>query len=104
MAKMMEMLKQATQMRKEMKRIQDELEKHTAEYRNGGVTVVARGDMMIQTIAIDPETLASSKPEKLERLLLQNVNAALKLAKRDAQKMMSQATSAGGLSELFGGG
>ena len=104
MAKMMDMFKQASQMRKEMKRIQDALEKHTVEYSNGGVTVVARGDMAIQSLTIAPETFQTAKTEKLERILLQNVNAALKLAKRDAQKMMSQATSGGGLAEMFGGG
>ena len=104
MAKMLDMIKQASQMRKEMKRIQDELEKHTVEYSNGGVTIVARGDMAIQSVAIDPETLQSNKADKLERILLQNINAALKLAKRDAQKMMSQVTSGGSLSGMLGGG
>ncbi len=103
MAKMLDMIKQASQMRKEMKRIQEDLEKQTTEYANAGVKVVARGDMTLLSITIDPEVLNTTKPDKLERILLQNINAALKLAKREAQKLMSTATAGGGLSELLGG-
>lgn len=100
---MFEMMKQATQMRKEMKRLQGEMEKLTAEYSNGGVTVTARGDMSIKSISIAPETLEEQKPEKLERLLLQVVNGALKQVKKETQSQMAGMAKGSGLESLMGG-
>lgn len=103
MTKMFDMVKQASRMRKEVKRIQSELERRTVDYSNGGVTVVARGDMSLQSVQIAPEILNDIKADKLERLLLHNTNAALKMAKKEGQKMMSGAAQGGGLAELLGG-
>jgi DNA-binding protein YbaB len=52
MANVFEQVKQAMQMRKEAKRIQNEIEKITFEYANGGISCVARGDLSILSIKI----------------------------------------------------
>ena len=51
-------MKQAMQMRSEAKRIQQEIEKISVDYANGGITVTAKGDFTIAKIAITPETWA----------------------------------------------
>ncbi len=102
MAKMFEMMKQATQMRREMKRLQSELEKQTCEYSNGGITAVVRGDMTFNSLKIAPETLRDAKPEQLERLLLQVINGSLKQIRKDAQKHVSKLAGGTGLADLLG--
>ena len=99
---MFDQVKQAMQMRSEAKRIQSEIQKIKAEYSNGGITVVARGDMTIDKIAVTPEAYAevkAGKPQHFETMLFNVVNGALKRAKDATQaemaKMMQQ--SGGGL-------
>ena len=48
---MFDQIKEAMQMRSEAKRIQNEIQKIKAEYSNGGITVIAKGDMTIDKIA-----------------------------------------------------
>ena len=74
-------MKQAMQMRSEAKRIQQEIEKITADYSNGGITVTARGDFTISKISISPETWAeasSGKHDRFETMLFNVVTARLK--------------------------
>ena len=99
-------MKQAMQMRSEAKRIQQEIEKISADYANGGITVTAKGDFTIAKIAITPETwaeVAAGKHERFETMLLNVVNGALKSVKKTTQehmaKMMQQG---GGMGGLFG--
>ena len=54
MANMFKMIKEAHSMQKQMKQIQKELERQTIDFASGGVKVVARGDMSIAGITIDP--------------------------------------------------
>ena len=103
---MFDQVKQAMQMRSEAKRIQNEIQKIKAEYANGGITVIARGDMTIEKIAISPEAydeVKAGKPQRFETMLFNVVNGALKKAKDTTQaemaKMMQQG---GGLGGLFG--
>ena len=42
---MFDNIKQAMQMRSEAKRIQNEIQKISVTYSNGGITCVAKGDM-----------------------------------------------------------
>ena len=101
-------MKQAMQMRSEMKRIQAEVEKISANYSNGGITVTVRGDFTVQSIAIAPETWAevqSGKTERFETMLLNVVNGAIKTAKKTTQEHMAklmQANGMGGMGSLFG--
>ena len=105
MANMLKMVHQAATMRKQMKRIQKELEKKTVEIKsnNGKVTVVARGDMSIKEIVIDPSALEDLKLERLEKVLVTTVNAALNASKKTAGSEMTKASGGlGGLSEMLG--
>ena len=105
-------MKQAMQMRSEMKRIQSEVEKITANYANGGISVTARGDFTVQSIKIEPETWAEvqkGKTDRFETMLLNVVNGAIKTAKKTTQEHMAQMMqaaggggAAGGLGSLFG--
>ena len=45
---MFDQVKEAMKMRSEAKRIDAEIKKISAEYSNGGITVVAKGDMTIE--------------------------------------------------------
>ena len=94
-------IKQAMQMRSEAKKLQAEIEKITVEYSNGGITVVAKGDMTIERIAIAPEAyeeVVKGKPQRFETMLFNTVNGALKRAREATQQMvMKQMQGAGGL-------
>ena len=88
-------------MRAESKRIEAEVKKISAEYSNGGITVVAKGDMTIERIAIAPEAyeeVVKGKPQRFETMLFNTVNGALKRAREATQQMvMKQMQGAGGL-------
>ena len=101
-------MKQAMQMRSEMKRIQSEVEKISATYANGGISVTVRGDFTIQSIKIEPDTWAEvqkGKTDRFETMLLNVVNGAIKNAKKTTQEHMAkmmQAAGGGGVGGLFG--
>ncbi len=98
---MMDNIKEAMKMRAEAKRIEAEIKKITVEYSNGGITVIAKGDMTIDKIAITPEAyeeVKAGKPARFETMLFNVVNGALKRAKETTQQMMmKQMQGAGGL-------
>lgn len=98
---MFDQIKEAMQMRAESKRIEAEVKKISAEYSNGGITVVAKGDMTIERIAITPEAyeeVVKGKPQRFETMLFNTVNGALKRAREATQQMvMKQMQGAGGL-------
>ena len=101
----MDQMKQALKMRSESKRIEAEIRKITVEYANGGISVVARGDMTIDKIAISPEAydeVKKGKPARFETMLFNVVNGALKKARETTrQEMMKKLQEAGGAG-LFG--
>lgn len=98
---MFDQIKGAMQMRSEAKRIETEVKKISAEYTNGGITVVAKGDMTIEKISILPEAyeeVIKGKPARFETMLFNVVNGALKKAREATQEMMiKQMQAAGGL-------
>ena len=101
--KMLDMMKQMQQVRK----IQKTLAAKTVEISSNDkmVTVVARGDMTIASIKVNPDALTQMKLEKLERILTSTVNGALESSKKAAAADMQKLTGGmGGLSELLGGG
>ena len=104
MAGMMDMMKQATQMRKQMKEMQKELQKQKTEYSSGGVTVEALGDMSIQSIKIDPALVENGNVAKIERAVTAAVNNAMKKAQKDAAMAMAKSGGLGGLGSMLGGG
>lgn len=103
---MMDQIKQAMQMRSEAKKLEAEVKKVTVEYANGGITVIARGDMTIDKIAISPEAyeeVIQGKPARFETMLFNVVNGALKRAREATQQlMMREMQASGGMSGLFG--
>jgi len=105
---MFDQVKQAMQMRKEAKRIQNEMERITFEYSNGGITCVARGDFAIMSIKISPEVakeVASGKIERFETMLKNVVDNAIKGVKKQTQEAMMammKEEGGGGLGGMFG--
>lgn len=103
---MFDQVREAMKMRAESKRIEAEIKKITAEYANGGITVVAKGDMSIEKIAITPEAyeeVLKGKPARFEMMLFNVVNGALKRARESVQaEMMKMMQAGGGLGGLFG--
>ena len=99
-------IKEAMQMRSEAKRIQNEIQKVRAEYANGGITVIAKGDMTIDKISVTPdayEEVKAGRPQRFETMLLNVVNGALKRAKDATQAEMAKMMQAsGGMGGLFG--
>ena len=103
---MFDQIKDAMKMRAEAKHIQNEIQKITAEYSNGGITVIAKGDMTIEKIAVSPEAydeVKAGKPARFETMLFNVVNGALKKAKDATQAEMAKMMQAsGGMGGLFG--
>lgn len=100
---MLGQLKDAMKMRSEAKRIQNEIQKITAEYSNGGITVTARGDMTITSIVIAPDAydeVKAGKPARFETMLFNVVNGALKKVKDATQAEMAKMMQAE--TKLFG--
>ncbi|MBO5642922.1 MAG: YbaB/EbfC family nucleoid-associated protein [Kiritimatiellae bacterium] len=98
-------MKQALQMRNEAKRMEAEVKKITAEYSNGGITIIAKGDMSIESIKVEPEAYAeviAGKSARFETMLLNVMNGALKRTKEETQKRMLDMMRAGGGAGLFG--
>ena len=102
---MFDQVKEAMKMRSEAKRIEAEIKKITAEYANGGITVIAKGDMTIEKIAISPEAydeVKAGKPARFETMLFNVVNGALARVKAETQKQMAALMQQGGMGGLFG--
>jgi len=102
MAKMMRQMKQM----KQMKRMQKQLAAKTVEIssNDGRITVVARGDMTIKSIQINPEALDPAKVERLQKVLASTINSALDSSKKAAAGDMAKMSGGlGGLSEMLGG-
>ena len=103
---MFDQIKDAMKMCSEAKRIEAEIKKISCEYANGGITVVARGDMTIERISVTPEAydeVKKDKPQRFETMLLNVVNGALKKVRETTQQMMIKSMQQGGdFSSLFG--
>lgn len=102
---MFDQIKDAMKMRSEAKKIEAAVKAISAEYSNGGITVVAKGDMTIEKIAMSPEAydeVKAGKPQRFETMLLNVVNGALSKVKAETQKQMAAMMQAGGMGGLFG--
>ena len=102
---MFDQVKEAMKMRSEAKKIEAAVKAISAEYSNGGITVVAKGDMTIEKIAMSPEAydeVKAGKPARFETMLLNVVNGALSRVKTETQKQMAAMMQAGGMGGLFG--
>ena len=94
MANMMKMMKQAANMQKNMEKLQGELAERTVDFSAGGgmVNVVAKGDISIQSIKIDPKAVDPDDVEMLEDLVLAGVDGALKKAQEMVTTEMGKLT------------
>ena len=103
---MLDQMKEAMRMRSEAKRVEAMVKSISAEYSNGGITVVAKGDMTIDKIAVSPEAyeeVIKGKPARFETMLFNVVNGALKRAREATQQAMMKEMQAGGaMGGLFG--
>ena len=102
---MFDQIKEAMKMRSEAKRIQNEIQKISVSHTNGGITVVAKGDMTIESITVAPggyDEVKAGKPARFETMLLNVVNAALKKARDTVQQEMAKMMQSGEMGSLFG--
>ena len=98
-------IKEAMKMRSEAKRVQNEINKITVTHENGGITVVAKGDLTIESISFAPDAydeVKAGKPARFETMLLNVVNAALKKAREATQREVQRMMQSGAAGSLFG--
>jgi DNA-binding YbaB/EbfC family protein len=95
---MQQMMRQAQKMQQKMQedlaKVQEELKDKTVQVTAGGgaVTIVATGERLLKSIAIDPEVVDPGEIEMLQDLLLTACNAALRQAEEMANKEMEKVT------------
>lgn len=94
---MMEMLRQARDLQKKMKKIQKQVEKTeiTAAAGDGLVTVVVSGKLHVRSVTIDPSLLTRGDVRLVQDLVMSAVNAALEKAQEIMTEEMKKVT--GGL-------
>jgi hypothetical protein len=104
MTNMLKMIKDAVSAQKNLKKIQNELERKTVEYSGGGgtVRVTARGDASLVSIKIDPAAVAPDRTDKLEKMILEAVNGALEEAKKMSAEHMQKLMGNMGLPKIPG--
>jgi len=97
MVNMMKLMQQAQNMQKNMEKLQASLAEREYEGTSGGgmVKVIAKGDMTISGITIDPKVVDPSDIEMLQDLISSAVNTALSTARETAAEEMGKVT--GGL-------
>ena len=101
---MQQMLKQVQKMQADMVAAQEALKDETVEATSGGgmVTVKVSGELVIQSIAIDPEAVDPEDVEMLSDMVLAAVNEGLRKAQELAAERLGAVT--GGLGGLGGPG
>lgn len=94
---MNKMLQQVGQMQEQMQKAQAELADETVEATAGGgmVTVKVSGDLVVKSIAIDPEAIDPEDPELLQDTITAAVNEGIRAAQDMAAGKMEGLT--GGL-------
>ncbi len=97
-------MKEAANMQRNMKKIQDKLREKTVEHSvaDGKVKVTARADASISAIKIDPFLLKPELAQELEKLLLEAIEGALDAAKNAAASDMQQMMKEMGLPNIPG--
>lgn len=88
------MMRQAQKMQLELAKAQEEIKDMTAEATAGGgmVKVVARGDMSISSITIDPAAVDPEDVEMLQDMVTAAANEALRAVSAQGSARISSAT------------
>ena len=84
------LMKQAQEMQDQMKQLQEDAAKETAEASAGGgmVTVVATAGGVLKELRIDPKAIDPNDPELLADLVLAAANEALRSAQAKVEAKM----------------
>jgi hypothetical protein len=94
---MKNLMKQATKMKEQMAKVQEEVGEREVEATSGGgmVTVTAKAKGEVTSIKIEPEVINENDQDMLQDLIVAAINEALK----QGQKLMNDEVSklAGGL-------
>ena len=92
------LLKQAQQMQEEMVQAQESLKDEQVEASAGGgmVKVVMSGDLVVKSIAIDPEAVDPDDAEMLAEMVQAAVNEAIRAAQELAASKMPDIPGMGG--------
>ena len=104
MANIMKLMKQASDMQKNMAKAQESWAAIELEHSSGGgaVTVKISGDGSITALRIDPKVVQAGDAEMLEDLVLTAVRGAQELAKETAASEMKKLTAGMNLPPGFG--
>jgi DNA-binding YbaB/EbfC family protein len=97
-----EMMKMAKEMSGRLKAIKEELAREIFEGNAGGVNVKVNGEMEIIDINIDQRLVNPHEVEKLQKLIKEAAEKALKLAKEEAGRKMKGLTGGLGLPSIPG--
>ena len=91
------MITQAQQLKKQMAKMQEEIEATKVEYTSGGgaVKVVVTGKMLVDSIEIDPEVVDPEAVDILQDLIITAIYGAIEEAQELASSKMGSLT--GGL-------
>ena len=101
---MQQMLKQVQKMQADMVAAQEALKAEVVEASAGGgmVTVKVTGELIVQSITIDPEAVDPDDVEMLSDMVLAAVNEGLRAAQELAAQKMGGATAGLDLGALGG--
>ena len=90
---MMKMMKQAADLKKNMKKKQNELSKKIIEFSENGVSVKCSCDLKIISINIDDDLIKLCDKDKIEKLVLKSTQGAIEKAQKSISNEMSSLTS-----------
>ncbi len=95
----MKMMKQAADLQQRMQAKQAELAERTIEHTSGGgmVTVIARGDLTVERVRLNPQVVDPADVEMLEDLIASAVNGALQAVREMVAQEMASLTEGLGL-------
>jgi DNA-binding YbaB/EbfC family protein len=96
-----ELMKQAKKMQEDLKKVKDELGAERFSAEKGGVRVEVSGDMEVKEIKIDPDAKQPDKISKLDGLVKDATNEALKKAKDYATHKLRGLTGGLNIPGLF---
>lgn len=100
---MANLMKQAQRMQAEMARVQDELKDERVEVSVGGgvVKVVMTGELVVDSVTIDPAAVDPDDVAMLQDLITAAVNEAVRQAQDTASKKMAAVTGGMGIPGLM---